>query len=136
MFSAYLVGTWERRFGVRTTLQIVNPTLDDLEVVVAFLDDNENFVHCIRSEEALSPNDMWEIIVPDLNPLFGVVKIISYKKEGEEDKEEAQPGIVGFQRHILAVPRPAEIAFSEAPLAAIPMQYAQPELERILDHCR
>ncbi len=130
MFSAYLVGIWERRLGVRTTLQIVNPTLDHLEVVVAFLDDNENFVHCIRSEKALSPNDMWEIIVPDLKPLFGVVKIVSHKNG------EVHPGIVGFQRHILAIPRPTEVAFSEAPLAAIPMQYAQPEFDRIQKHCR
>lgn len=127
-FSSYLVGTWERRFGLGTTLQIVNPTLIDLEVLVAFLDDNEQCLKTMRSE--LSPNDMWEIPVPKLKKKkFGVVKIISHRNH------EAKPGIVGFQRHILAIPKPVEIAFSEAPLAAIPNKYAQPELKRLLDSC-
>lgn len=126
-FSAYLVGTWERRFGVSTALQIINPTLDDLEVFIAFLDDNEECLKSIKSE--LTPNDMWEIIVPKFEKEFGVVKIISHKDR------VAIPGIVGFQRHVLALFRPTEIAFSEAPLAAIPKEYAQPELERLLDRC-
>ncbi len=128
-FSAYLVGTWESRFGVGTNLQIINPTLEDLNVIVAFLDDNEGFIQCMRSQEPLTPNKMWEIPVPKLEPKFGVVKIISYKDR------EAKPGLVGFQRHILAIPRPTEVAFSEAPLAAVPFEYAQPEYERILANC-
>ena len=124
-FSAYLVGTWEGRFGIGTTLQIINPTLDDIDVIVAFLDDNEEFIRCKRSRRPLTPNKMWEIIVTGLERQFGVVKIISHKNG------EVKPGIVGFQRHV--IPRPT--TFSEAPLAAIPMTYAQPEYERILAHC-
>jgi hypothetical protein len=126
-FSAYLVGTWERRFNVNTVLQIINPTLDDLDVFMAFFDNNEECLKTVKS--VLTPNDMWEIIVPKLEKKFGVVKIISHKDR------VAKPGIVGFQRHILALPKPTEVAFSEAPLAAVPNQYAQPELERLFDLC-
>ncbi|WP_136809000.1 hypothetical protein [Desulfosediminicola flagellatus] len=126
-FSAYLVGSWESRFGVGTALQIINPTLDHLEVIVAFFDDNE---HCLKTMNGeLSPNDMWEVVVPKLEKQFGVAKIISHR-----DKE-IMPGIVGFQRHVLAIPTPTEIAFSEAPLAAIPEKYAADELKKILAGC-
>ncbi|MBM9512505.1 hypothetical protein [Desulfogranum marinum] len=127
-FSSYLVGTWERRFGLGTTIQIVNPTLDYVEVLIAFLDDKEECLKTMKSE--LSPNDIWEIPVPKLKKKkFGVVKVISHRDH------KAELGIVGFQRHILAIPKPVEIAFSEAPLAAIPKKYAQPELERLLEKC-
>ena len=46
-FSAYLVGTWEQRFGIGTTIQIVNPTDKHLDIIVAFFDDNEN---CFRDK--------------------------------------------------------------------------------------
>lgn len=127
-FGAYLVGTWESRFGVGTSLQIINPTVDLLDITVAFLDADERFIRCMKLE--LSPNKMEEIIVPELKlgPPYGVVKIISHK-DGE-----IRRGIVGFQRHVLAIPRPTEVAFSEAPLAAIPMEYAKAEYKRFLEH--
>merc|ERR1711879_628875 len=107
---------WERRFGLGTTIQIVNPTLDYVEVLIAFLDDKEECLKTMKSE--LSPNDIWEIPVPKLKKKkFGVVKVISHRDH------KAELGIVGFQRHILAIPKPVEIAFSEAPLAAIPKKY-------------
>ncbi len=84
-FSSYLVGSWEngRIPGIATTLQIINPTNDDLRVIVAFFDDAENLLRLLVSEDdykgPLSPNDMWEINVSDqsFQKLFGVVKIIS-----------------------------------------------------------
>lgn len=130
-FSSYLVGNYEKRFGVGTTIQIINPTTLSLDVVVAFFDADERFQVCRRKR--LSANDMWEIIVPkelpDLEPEFGVVKIISHR-DGTVKR-----GIVGYQRHILVVPRESEVAFSEAPLAAVPHAYAEREYERIAVHC-
>lgn len=128
-FSAYLVGTWEKRFGIQTSLQIINPTLDYLEVTVAFLDSNEEFLKCVHSKEPLSPNKLWEVNTPALDEKFGVVKIISHVGQ------EVKPGIVGFQRHALVVPSAQEVAFSEAPLAAVPMEYAQAEYNRFMEKC-
>lgn len=130
-FSSYLVGTYEKRFNVGTTFHVINPTTDEMEVVAAFFDADQKFQKCLRKH--LTPNDLWEIIVPrdlpELQPEVGVVKILSHRGG------RAQPGIVGFQRHVLAVPRPTEIAFSEAGLAAIPHEHAQPEYDRIQVHC-
>lgn len=127
-FSSYLVGTYERRFGVGTTLQIINPTPIELQVVVAFFDADERFQRCLRNQ--LTPNDLWEIVVPKLEPDYGVVKAVSHVEN------RATEGIVGFQRHLLIAPAAREVAFSESPLAAVPSSYAQREYdERIRPHC-
>jgi len=134
-FSAYLVGTWERRLGIGTTIQIINPTDRHLDVIVAFFDDNEKCLKCIRSEEPLSPNDLWEIPVGKLKrKKFGVVKIISLDPESKK----IMLGIVGFKRHYLAAKEPEgiEVAFSESPLAAIPgNKYAEVEYKLIRKRC-
>ena len=131
-FSSYLVGTYEKRFGIGTTLQIINPTTENLDVIAAFFDADEEFQKYLKKK--LTPNDLWEIVVPvdlkELAPNFGVVKIISHR-DGR-----TQLGIVGFQRQVLVVPRRSEIAFSEAGLAAVPHEFAQREYdERIAPHC-
>jgi len=135
-FSAYLVGTWERRFNIGTTIQIVNPTNEYLDVNVAFFDDNEECLKCIKSEKPLSPNDLWEIPVDKFKEKeFGVVKIISLDPESRA----IMPGIVGFKRHFIAAKEPEgiEVAFSESPLAAIPGEkYAEAEYELIREHCK
>lgn len=113
-FSAYLVGSWERRHGIQTTIQIINPTLRRLEVTVAALDNDGNFLAC--EDKLLGKNDMWEILIPEFagTEEFGVVKAISHSGS------VVTPGIVGFQRHFLVIPSETEAAFSESPLAAIP----------------
>lgn len=129
-FSSYLVGTWERRLSINTTIQIINPTPNELEVFAAFFDDNGNCLECMRLEK-LRPNAMWEIPVPksEEGDEFGVVKVISLKNN------EVALGIVGFKRHFLAVPEPhyaIEVAFSESPLAAIAdHEYAIAEYRKI-----
>ncbi len=145
-FSAYLLGTWEngRILGLTTTIQIVNPTTDDLRIVVAFFDGNEKPLRLLKSgddvlKEPLSPNDLCEINIPVLDALdpqrpvkgFGVVKIISLNAR---DPRQVKEGIVGFQRHVFAVNRPTtppdlEAAFSESPLAAIPLIKSDPSGE-------
>ena len=113
-FSAYLVGSWERRYGIQTTIQIINPTISRLEVTVAVLDNDGIFLAC--EDKPLGKNDMWEILIPKFAGTedFGVVKAISHSAS------LVTPGIVGFQRHFLAIPAEKEAAFSESPLAAIP----------------
>jgi hypothetical protein len=90
MFSPYLVGTYDQR-NAYTLLQIVNPTAKDLEIYIAFFDDNEKPLKCVK--EKLSHNDLFEINVKklELKEKFGVVKIVSLI-----DKKPI-PGIVGFQ---------------------------------------
>jgi len=134
-FSAYLVGTWERRLGIGTTIQIINPTNKHLDVIVAFFDDNEKCLKCIQSKEPLSPNDLWEIPVEKFEKSqFGVVKVISL----EPDSKEIMLGVVGFKRHFLAAKEPEgiEVAFSESPMAAIPGEkYAKAEYKLIRKRC-
>jgi hypothetical protein len=92
MFSPYLVGTYDLR-NTYTVFQIVNPTAKDIEIYLAFFDDNEKPLKC--GKEKLSHNDLFEINVKklELRANFGVVKIVSLL-----DKKPV-PGIVGFQRH-------------------------------------
>lgn len=129
-FSAYLVGTWEKRYGLMTTIQIINPTVERLFVTVAFLDNRENFIECEKFE--LSANDLKEILIPKLEDGtdFGVVKAISHTSSGE-----VKDGIVGFKRHFLIAHSEKEVAFSEAPLAAVPMEFARPEFDRFQERC-
>lgn len=116
-------------------MQVVNPTSKWLNVVVAFFDDGEHCLKCQKSEKPLSPNDMWEIDVPIFEKKkFGVVKIISLDAESNE----ILPGLIGYKRHFLAVGDAKDtmgIAFSESPLVAIPMEYAEGELEIIRERC-
>lgn len=126
-FSAYLIGTYEKRFNAFTVLHIINPTMEELGVVIAFYDDKEEYQTCLK--RVLTPNDLEEINVSkdvkELDPKFGVVKIISYRNH------EPVHGIVGFQRHAVVVPGTA-LGFSESVLASVPTELAKKELEIIL----
>ena len=131
-FGAYLIGSWEGRLGVGTSLQIINPMVYDLNIRIAFLDENEHFL--LYKSYELSPNDLVEINVPELklSAKFGVVKIISHKNGNVKE------GIVGFQRQILlaAFEKDVEVAFSEAPLSAVPnMEFAIDEFKRLDERC-
>jgi len=129
-FSAYLIGTYEKRLNIFTVLHIINPTTEELRVVIAFYDDKEEYQTCLK--RVLTPNDLEEINVredvKELGPKFGVVKIISYK----DDKPVH--GIVGFQRHAVVVPGTA-LGFTESVLASVPTELAEKELEIILEKC-
>ena len=120
-FSAYLIGTYERRGSVFTSFQIINPTEEWLEIVVQFYDDQEE-LHLEKTYK-LSPIDLEEIIfLPDpeeFKPLFGVVRIISYRP-GEQ---EPFPGIVGYQRQVLVEDERIK-CFSESALASVPTELA------------
>lgn len=128
-FSAYLIGTWEQRFGCFTVLHVINPTPDHLTVVFAFYDDKEEFLksHTVK----LTPYDLHEIHVKALGfkHQFGIVRIISYK----DSKPVA--GIVGFQRHGHVV-FGISVAFSETVLASVPSELAAQHLPMILEMSR
>jgi hypothetical protein len=140
-FSSYLVGTWENhgiqrdRPAAFTSIQIVYPIArpESLYILVVFLDEHGNYLQHV--EKPLKRNAMWEIPVANLQDDRvqgkGVVKIFSlnnpYRQGGQ-----LQEGIIGFQRQALAgvfptSPPDPEAAFSEAPLAAIPREYAEDE---------
>lgn len=131
-FSAYLIGTYEKRLNFFTVLHIINPTTHHLKVVIAFYDDKEEFQKCLKVE--LTPNDLHEVNVAltpaGLTSSFGVVKIISYRFNPTTGNNEPFQGIVGFQRHCLV-----NLGFSESVLASVPTEYAAAELLRIASHC-
>ena len=122
-FGTFLVGTFDLRSGY-TVLQILNPTARPLELLVAFFDDNEKPLVCIR--EKLSHNDSVEIDVRNLKlqAKFGVVKIISHV-----DRIPC-PGIIGFQRHYF------RSGFAESNLASIPDCFLYDELKIIVEICK
>jgi hypothetical protein len=128
-FSAYLTGSWENRSGVGTKLQIINPSLNNLEILVAFFDSHGNFLRCVRSEESLLPTGMWEIKIPEMEVDFGVVKVVSHING------EVKAGLVGFQRRFLSVKTPMDAPFSESQLSAIPMSKAQKIFDTIIESC-
>lgn len=117
-FSAYLVGMFDRRFGSISHFQIVNPTKELLNLWVFFLDTNGTLVD--RREEQLGANSLFEFNADRVRPDHGVVKIFSH-----ENSEKLIPGIVGWQRRIIAGPsRPGGgidfAGLAESNLAAIP----------------
>lgn len=95
VLSPYLTGTFDLRDERRTILHIINPTAKHLRVIVAFFDDKEKPLKCVR--DSLSPNDLLEIDVRKYvrEKMFGVVKVVSLN--GKEDTPEV--GIVGYQSH-------------------------------------
>ena len=131
-FSAYLIGTYEKRFNIFTVLHIINPTNSNLRVVIAFYDDKEEYQTCLKVE--LTPNDLHEVIVtsatPGITSPFGVVKIISYRTNPTTGMKEPYQGIVGYQRHCLV-----NLGFSESVLASVPTEYAAAELSIIASRC-
>ena len=125
--SSYLVGTFDQRKEARTRLHIVNPTATGLRVLLAFFDDNEKLLKCVR--EQLSPNDLLELDIKklELDSQFGVVKVLALNKRADIP----QVGIVGNQR----------IRFSGSGVSETGLHPIQPDLidaeaKGILSSCR
>jgi len=135
VLSPYLTGTFDLRNGGNTVIQIINPTAKYLRIMVAFFDDNENPLKCVR--DSLSPNDLWEINVKKYvnEKQYGVVKIVSLNQN--EDVPEV--GIVGYQRHIY--PKRyffffKKKAVSETVLHSIPGEVLKDDLKYIWKVCK
>lgn len=130
MFSPYLIGTFDQR-NTQTFIQVINPTAKDIEIYVAFFDDNEKPLKCVK--EKLSHNDLVEINVGrlKLDAKFGVVKIVSLI-----DKK-IYPGIVGFQRHFFSKPTiRIPYGVTESNLASVPGTVLDEEFKIIQEVCR
>lgn len=127
-FSPYLAGSWENRFGVGTKLQIINPSQNQLEIIVAIIDHHGQYLQGIRSEAPLGPNQMWEINIPKLESEFGVVKVLAHV-DGV-----VKPGLVGFQRRLMSLKSSMDAPFSESQLSAIPMSLAQEAFDLVVAH--
>jgi hypothetical protein len=130
VLSAYLTGTWELRKRRSTVLQLVNPTGQDLAVLVAFFDDNEKPLKCVKDK--LSANDLLEVDVKRyLDGGFGVVKIVSWSADGSRP----QPGLVGFQRTFGKTFWCGTRVQAESPLQPIPDEILQGDLAIITSAC-
>ncbi len=128
VLSPYIIGTYDNnRDSLETVLQIINPTGKHLRIIIAFFDDNEKALKCIR--ERLSPNDMVEINVHklDLQAKVGVVKIVSLN--AKEDVPET--GVVGYKRTYVG-----RMMVSETVLHQIPTQILKGDLKYIMQLCR
>jgi hypothetical protein len=94
--SPYLIGTFDLRNRGRTHLHILNPTARNLRVWVAFFDEKEKPLTCVRQK--LSGNDLLEIDAFEhiRQPILGLVKVVAL----HEKENMPQLGIVGNQRQI------------------------------------
>lgn len=124
-FSSYLVGTYDLREGYGTKIQIVNPTAYSIEVLIAFFDDNEKPLRCLK--EKLSHNDLVELDVRTLklSAQLGVIKIASLK-DGRPN-----PGMVGFQRQYYR-----GVLSTESNLASVPGTILSGELKIFMSMCQ
>lgn len=124
-FSSYLVGTYDQREGYSTKIHVVNPTAQPIEVLIAFFDDNERPLRCIK--EKLSHNDLLELDVRALKipAQFGVIKLGSFKDR------KPNPGMVGFQRQYFKGALAAE-----SNLASVPGSILSGELKIFMTICR
>jgi hypothetical protein len=125
--TPYLIGTWDLAEGTRTVLDLVNPTANDLRLLIVFFDDNERPLKCLR--EKLSPNDLLRLdtLRVGLAAEFGVVKIVAFSI----DRDLPMAGIVGNQRLYV---RKTPVAETE--LHSIPQDILVADLQHIWPACR
>lgn len=129
--SPYLIGTYDLRSPHWTTFQIVNPTGMPLRVLVAFFDDNEKPLGCVR--DRLSPNDLLEIDARrHVRARSGVVKIVSFDESGERPVA----GVVGYQRTFARRFFSGSLLRGETNLFQIPAETLAGDMEMIRRACR
>ncbi len=127
VLAPYIIGTWDLREGRATTLQLVNPTGQYIYLWVAFFNDNEKPLKCVR--EKLSPNDLLELDVRRVvEGGFGVAKVVAFNN-GEFTQPTA--GLIGYQRHFTKAG-----TFSEAPLQQIPVEILKGDFQFIQAACK
>jgi hypothetical protein len=127
VLSPYIIGTWDMREGRATMLQLVNPTGQYLYLWVAFFDDNEKPLKCVR--ERLSPNDLLELDVRRVvEKGYGVAKVVAFST-GDFTRPTA--GVVGYQRQFIK-----DGSFSEAPLHTIPVEILKGDFRFIQAACK
>lgn len=129
--SPYLIGTYDLRSRHWTTFQIVNPTGMPLRVLVAFFDDDEKPLACVR--DRLSPNDLLEIDARrHVQARSGVVKIVSFDESGERPVA----GVVGYQRTFARRIFSGSLLRGESNLFQIPAETLAGDMDMIRRACR
>jgi len=140
-FGVYLVGYVDSNPDNVTLFQIINPTWQELTVLLAFFDLQGRAIGCQKAD--LLPNGMLEMGVssegrPDYKPPVAkanVVKIVSVEKPGGKPLQ----GIVGFQRHYYPSRFLGATRISESNLPAIPepvlLDKDRAEFKKILGVC-
>jgi len=123
--AAYLIGSYDLREG-RNRIHVMNPTRDDLVVLVALFTQDGKPLRCV--DRRLPANGLFELDVDELDPnaLLGVVKVVAFDPETRRPKV----GIVGNQRV-----RYQERAVSETGLHPVSGAILRGDLERILAAC-
>ena len=121
-----LVGTYDLRNGARTLIHLVNPTAKDLRVWVAFFDDNEKLLKCVRNK--LSPDDLLEIDVGKEAPgaPLGVVKVLAF----DARKDVPAIGLVGNQRIVFP-----KLGVTETSLHPVPLELFGGDLAQAWKAC-
>jgi hypothetical protein len=129
--SPYLIGTYDLRSRHWTTFQIVNPTGKPLRVLVAFFDDDEKPLGCVR--DRLSPNDLLEIDARrHVKAPSGVVKIVSF----DETVERPVAGVVGYQRTFARRFFSGSLLRGETSLFQIPAEILAGDMDMIRRACQ
>lgn len=129
LLSPYLIGTYDLRSRHWTTFQIVNPTGMPLQVLVAFFDDDEKPLGCVR--ERLSPNDLLEIDARrHVKAPSGVVKIVSFDESGRP-----VAGVVGYQRTFARTFFSGSLLRGETNLFQIPAETLAGDMDMIRRAC-
>ena len=130
LLSPYILGTYDLRGGHWTILQVVNPTGRPLRVLVAFFDDDEKPLACVR--DRLSPNDLLEIDVRrQVDSRNGVIKVVSFDEQGEKP----MAGVVGYQRTFAKSLFFGSRLRAETVLHAIPSEILAGDMEMIRRAC-
>lgn len=116
-YGSCLAGTFEKRFGVVTQFQIMNPSHSTVHIQAYFLNKDGNFEYC--TSQNLEPLNLMEIDTTDLDvdSTHGTAYFFSV------NHLELGSGVAGLQRRLAAGIDPTEpdyAAFAESSLAAIP----------------
>jgi hypothetical protein len=124
--AAYLIGTYDLREDTRTFLHLLNPSGENVELLIAFFDDAERPVGCAR--DRLTPNDLLELDVARAGPQarLGVVKVVAF----EPGRPVPTARIAGNQRILFGRDRVSETA-----LHPVPDPILKGDLERIRRAC-
>jgi hypothetical protein len=123
--ASYLIGTYDLREG-RTRIHVMNPTADDLFVLVALFTEDGKPQRCV--DRRIPANGLVELDAEKLDPQvrFGVVKVVSL----DPRRREPKVGVVGNQRI-----RYEGGAVSETDLHPVSNAILEEDLERILSAC-
>ena len=124
--SAYLIGSYDMQPAITNLVQVMNPTAQGLEFVVALFTEDGDPVRCGR--DRIPPNGIRQIDINRLDPPngIGVVKVVALRP----GTRTPVLGIVGNQIRI------AERGVTETGLHPVSREILRDDLPRILEACQ